>query len=426
MKAVKEMGTKLMRTVVLGGLLLVSGCASERVERTADEILGNAGFRAMSYSGWRTTTRAEGLSPTVAEIKEDLLLMEAMGVRMIRTYNTQIFQQTERILEAIRALKNADNGFEMYVMLGAWIQCAEFQTSEADHTRGDDALNGREIARAIELAQAYPDIVKVIAVGNEAMVTWQPHHVAPAVIHHWVKVLQQARADGRLGADLWITTSDNWAALGGEERYRNDDLLALLRALDYISLHTYAFHDSYYNPNFQWADPAEGQLPVAEQRARAVARAIAHQQSEVAAVRTYLAQNGIDKEIHIGETGWATRDDSQYGNDGTCVADEYTAKLFHDAVRAWTDSAGMSCFYFQAFDEPWKSSTPDGSESHFGLFNNDGQAKAAIWHLVDAGTFDGLGRNGKPVTKTFDGDLARLMDTVRAPRVHKFAPEPAR
>ncbi len=406
----------------VGGLMLMNGCSGEGGSRSAEELLGKAEYRAMSYSGWRTERRAEELCPTVAEIGEDLLLMEAMGVRLIRTYNTRQYPQAERILAAIRELKEADGDFEMYVMLGAWIRCEGARTPEANHTRGDVELNSREITRAIELAEEFPDIVKIIAVGNEAMVTWQPHHVVPAVIHKWVKVLQEAREEGRLAGDLWITTSDNWAALGGEASYRNEDLLALLGSLDYISLHTYAFHDTYYYPAFQWADPEEAELPVAVQKAKAVERAVAHQQAQVAAVRAYLDEHGIDKEIHIGETGWATRDDSHYGDGGTAAADEYTSMLFHDAVRAWTDSAGMSCFYFQAFDEPWKSSTPDGSESHFGLFTNDGRAKAVIWDLVDAGAFEGLGRDGKPVAKTFGGDRERLMETVRPPRVFKFEP----
>jgi exo-beta-1,3-glucanase (GH17 family) len=410
-------------------LALSSGCvtkepaikpAEEPV--TAERILGDPAYRAMSYSGWRSDRRAAELCPTVAEIREDLLLMEALGVKLIRTYNTTTYPQAERILAAIREQKEADPDFEMYVMLGVWIQCAGIYTAEADHNKGDEPFNRGEIERAIELTMEYPDIVKIIAVGNEAMVTWQPHHVAPAIIHKWVKVLQEARADGRLSPDLWITTSDNWAALGGEESYRNDDLLALLRDLDFVSLHTYAFHDSYYKATFAWAVGEDADLPIAEQRRRAVARAVEHQKAELETTRAYLLENGIVKDFHIGETGWATRDDSHYGPDSTNAADEFTSMLFHDAVREWTDSAGISCFYFQALDEPWKSSSPDGSESHFGLFTVDGQAKAVIWDLVDAGAFDGLGRNGNPVTKTFGGDMDRLMETVGPPVYLKFAP----
>ena len=431
MRSRKDGLRRLMAMGLAGGLVLMSGCGGMKRGgdalggvATAERMLGDPGYRAMSYSGWRTTERRAELCPTVGEIKEDLRLMEAMGVRMIRTYNTQIFPQAERILEAIAELEAEDAGFEMYVMLGAWIQCqgAYEEAGPPVHTVEDEATNRAEIERAIELAEAYPGIVKMIAVGNEAMVTWQPHHVAPSVIHRWVKVLQEARAAGRLKPDLWITTSDNWAALGGEASYRNDDLLALLRALDFVSLHTYAFHDTYYYPTFRWAVEGEAGLPVAEQRAQAVERALGHQQAQVEAMRAYMTAHGIERAIHIGETGWASRDDSHYGPEGTRAADEYTQKLFHDAVRAWTDAEGMSCFFFEGFDEPWKSSTVDGSENHFGLFTVDGKAKAVIWDLVEAGVFEGLGRDGKPVTKTFGGDDARLMETVEAPAPIKFQP----
>lgn len=407
----------------LGVGVILAGCyEADKPSLAASDILGNPAYKAMSYSGWRTTSRAESLCPTVEEIKEDLLLMEAMGVRLIRTYNTQLYPQTERILAAIKELKAVDPEFAMFVMLGAWIQCEGAYTDRAVHDREDLEQNKREIERAIALAAAYPEEIKIIAVGNEAMVHWQPHHVVPGIIHKWVKVLMEARASGTLSPGLWITTSDNWAALGGEVAYRSSALLALLQDLDFVSLHTYAFHDSYYYPSFVWADPAEAGLPPAEQHAMAVGRALAHQQSQVQAVRAYLREHGIQKAIHIGETGWATRDDSHYGDEGTRVANEFTSKLFHDALREWTEREGMSCFYFQAFDEPWKSSTPDGSESHFGLFTNEGLAKAVIWDLVDAGVFDGLGRNGNPVTKTFGGDSTKLSETVQAPRVLKYQP----
>ena len=51
----------------------------------------------------------------------------------------------------------------------------------------ESEFNASEIDRAVALAQEYPDIVKVIAVGNEAMVKWAASYfVQPAVILKWV------------------------------------------------------------------------------------------------------------------------------------------------------------------------------------------------------------------------------------------------
>ena len=78
---------------------------------------------------------------------------------------------------------------------------------------------------------------------------------------------------------------------------------------------------------------------------------------------------GIDKPIHIGETGWATFSNELYGSNDSKAVDEYKAGIFYHKMRDWTNEAGISCFYFEAFDEPWKDAgNAGGSENHFGLF----------------------------------------------------------
>lgn len=89
-------------------------------------------------------------------------------------------------------------------------------------------------------------------------------------------------------------------------------------------------------------------------------------------------------------------------------------------MRSWTDSAGIACFFFEAFDEPWKDGrNVTGAENHFGLININSEAKYAVWSLVDKGTFKGLTRNGRPISKTFGGDTAALMATVLPPAFAK-------
>ena len=52
------------------------------------------------------------------------------------------------------------------------------------------------------------------------------------------------------------------------------------------------------------------------------------------------------------------------------------------------------------------------------------EAKYALWDMVDAGIFDGLTRDGMPITKTFDGNLDELMEAVAVPPAHEdIAPE---
>ncbi|MBN2163385.1 MAG: hypothetical protein JXR25_10100 [Pontiellaceae bacterium] len=402
------------------GLGLCTALPSCSSLRKPEAILGRSDCPAICYSGHRKTVRSVENTPTIEETKEDLRILHAMGIRIVRTYNTTLFPHSERILQSIRELKQTDPGFEMYVMLGAWIQCKNAYREGTDHTIEDAATNQREIDAAIRLAQEYPDIVRIIAVGNETMVDWQAHFVPAAVILKYVNQLKAAKTERLIPQDTLITTSDNWAALGGEARYRNADLDELMRQIDYVSLHTYAFHDTFYHPELQWGPkPGEEKLPPQEQAALAIARTIEHQQSQVDAVKNYLALLGIEKEIHIGETGWASLDNSHYGREGTGAADEYVAGLFYKAVREWTRKEHMTCFYFEAFDEPWKSGGTAGSEGHFGLFTVDGKAKYPIWDSVDSGALSGLKRAGQPIRKTHDGNEAELLKELRSPRHFK-------
>ena len=85
-------------------------------------------------------------------------------------------------------------------------------------------------------------------------------------------------------------------------------------------------------------------------------------------------------------------------------------------MRRWTNRAGISCFYFEAFNEKWKDAhNAKGSENHFGLFTIDAKAKYPIWDLVDQGIFEGLARGGKTITKTYNGDKALLLEDVLVP-----------
>ena len=57
------------------------------------------------------------------------------------------------------------------------------------------------------------------------------------------------------------------------------------------------------------------------------------------------------------------------------------------------------------------------SENHFGLITIEGRVKYALWDELDKGVFDGLGRNGLPVKKTFDGNKKLLLDEVVLPKI---------
>ena len=125
---------------------------------------------------------------------------------------------------------------------------------------------------------------------------------------------------------------------------------------------------------------------------------------------------GVNKPIHIGETGWASFSNELYGNEGSKATDEYKSAQFYNLMREWTNKMGISCFYFEAFDENWKdSANPMGSENHFGLINLKSQGKYVLWSAIDKGVFKGITRDGKPITKTYNGDQNALWLDVKTP-----------
>lgn len=383
-------------------------------EITAADILGNPKYLAMSYGGYRYADH--DIEPTLDELKEDMKLLSAMGVGIVRTYKVH-FPQAANLLQAITELKQEDADFEMYVMLGAWIDCKNAWTDkEPDHSMESEA-NAAQIEEAVRLANKYPDIVKVMAVGNEAMVHWAAtYFVQPAVILKWVNYLQDLKKSGELPENLWITSSDDFSSWGGGgAEYHTEDLEKLYHAVDYVSMHTYPYHNTHYNPEF-WIIEDDEKLSDIEKIDASMLRAREFAKKQYDSVAGYMKSIGVNKPIHIGETGWATVSDGFYGNEGSRATDEYKEARYYQLMRDWTNKEGISCFYFEAFNEPWKdSNNPMGSENHFGLITVDGQAKHALWGMVDDGTFEGLSRGGNPITKSFGGDKEALMKTVSVP-----------
>ena len=92
--------------------------------------------------------------------------MSAQGFKVLRTYDVH-HKFAENTLESIRQLQEANNSFEMYVMRGAWIDCENSFTDSPNHNQEDLESNTNEINEVVRLANKYPQIVKIIAVGNE-------------------------------------------------------------------------------------------------------------------------------------------------------------------------------------------------------------------------------------------------------------------
>ena len=145
----------LKKIITLSIIISMLGCNEQpkkELSKTAADILGNPEYLAISYGGYRQKTR--DIQPTIAELKEDMKILEAIGIKVLRTYNVQL-QQAPNLLKAITELKAEDPNFEMYVMLGAWIDCQNAWTDKVPIHDIESEFNAAEIDRAVALAKQY-------------------------------------------------------------------------------------------------------------------------------------------------------------------------------------------------------------------------------------------------------------------------------
>ncbi|MFT6441637.1 MAG: hypothetical protein ACJASM_001174, partial [Salibacteraceae bacterium] len=65
-------------------------CSAPKIKNlAASEILGNPSYPALCYGGYRSNSRK--IEPSRAELKEDLIILSALGIRILRTYHAAEF-----------------------------------------------------------------------------------------------------------------------------------------------------------------------------------------------------------------------------------------------------------------------------------------------------------------------------------------------
>jgi exo-beta-1,3-glucanase (GH17 family) len=291
--------------------------------------------RAICYSGYRDGQRPGHAYPSPDQIREDLRILQPHW-RLLRLYDCT--PHAERVLEVIRR-----DGLDFQVMLGAYLGaevnnpgCPWGATYSDEELAASRAENDAEVGRLIALAQANEGIVFSVAVGNEATVDWTDHLVpVPRMIEHVRRVRQAVRQP--------VTFCENYVPW-------QHHLRDLVPELDFISLHTY--------PVWEYK-----QLHEAMDYTRQNYDSVAHRYP--------------GKPVVITEAGWTTRSNGR-GIDPDNTSQELQAAYLRELVE-WADAAGILCFVFEAFDEPWKGSPdPLEPEKHWGLFTVDRRPKQVM------------------------------------------------
>lgn len=294
---------------------------------------------AICYSGYREGQSPElRCYPSVEQIRDDLHLL-APHWRLLRLYDCSV--HAERVLQVIR-----DDGLPLRVMLGAYLGaevsnpgCPWGGVYPEAQLQAQRQENLAELDRLVALARRHEDIVFAVAVGNEATVDWTDHRVpVPRMVEHVRRV--------RAAVAQPVTFCENHVPW-------QQQLDTLVPELDFISLHTYPLWEH-----------------------RSIDEALACSQADVARV----AARHPGKPLVISEAGWCTASNGR-GMPAGNARPELQAVYIRQLLD-WTRDAGLPCFVFEAFDEPWKGSPdPLEPEKHWGLYTVDRRPKPVLHGL---------------------------------------------
>ncbi|MGO9606875.1 MAG: glycosyl hydrolase family 17 protein [Candidatus Binataceae bacterium] len=191
---------------------------------------------------------------------------------------------------------------------------------------------------AIKLANAYPNTVLAVVVGNECLPT--DSNPNPVSATQLAADLQYVRSGLTPGSPVQVTTGFGYqAAISYGPQLEQD--------VDSVMINIYPF---YAGPNGVSISGAFSNL--------------------VAGYNMFVGM--FTKPVIIGETGWPSAGD----DNGSAVPSTANEKIFTDAIFSGASQLG-STFFFEGFNEPWLS-VQNSWGPHWGLWNADRDPKFPI------------------------------------------------
>ena len=205
----------------------------------------------------------------------------------------------------------------MQVLMGIWLG-------------RDPVANAREVAMGIATANAHPDVLRGVVVGNEVLLRGE---LSPQALAGYV---QQVRA--AVPAAVPVTYADVW-----EFWLRYPQMAS---AVDYLTIHILPY----------WEDE-----PVPPE----------HAVRHVAQVYARMQQAFPDKPVMIGETGWPSAGRPRRAARATLVNEARYLREF----LAYADRVHMPYNVIEAFDQPWKRVQEGTVGGYWGIFDVDARPK---------------------------------------------------
>ncbi len=265
----------------------------------------------VSYAPFRGRQSPLDLSTQIdpGQIDEDLKRLSGM-TDCVRIYSVDFGLENVPEIAQRHGLK---------VLLGAWV------SGHRDRTE-------YQIRTTIALAKRFPETVRAVIVGNEALLRGE---IAPAALAALIaRVKSQVKVPVSY-ADVW----EFWV--------RNRELADVT---DFVTVHI---------------------LPYWEDHPVAAGEAAAH----VDSIRKHVAGVFPGREIVIGEVGWPSAGRMR---DGALPSPANQARVLHDILERGRRE-GFRVNVIEAFDQPWKRYQEGTVGGHWGLMTDPPRQAKFVW-----------------------------------------------
>jgi len=293
------------------------------IRKTDPNLNGKWIGNAIVYSCYRKGQAPGVASPTEKEIYEDLVILSKYW-NLIRVFSSD--NDTENILKIIK-----NKNLPLKIMLGVWLE----------DERGNfikKYSNIKQVVNSIRFANEYKDIVFGISVGNETQVFWSQNKMPIVDLIDYIRII-------RNNTSVPVTTAEDYNYLITEQSKLLDD------EVDFILVYIHPLWNGVKLENsIKWIDE----------------------------IVCKVQEMHPNKEVIIGETGWATNYEPGrigYGKEGTTVhtvVNVEAQQKFLSELYKWIEQKKVVTFWFEAFDESWKDggnkTSPYVMEKNWGLF----------------------------------------------------------
>jgi exo-beta-1,3-glucanase (GH17 family) len=207
--------------------------------------------------------------------------------------------------------------YHMKVLMGIWLS-------------RDRIVNAREMNMGIATAQAYPQVIRGVIVGNEVLLRGE---LSPASLADYIHQVRVA-----IPASVPVTYADVWEKW---ERYSE-----LAKAVDYVTIHILPYWEN---------DPVSPE----------------HAVQHVADVYERMQKIFPDKKLMIGETGWPSAGRLRQSAEPSIVNE---ARYLREFLR-FADSHALPYNVIEAFDQPWKRAQEGTVGGYWGIFDVNAKPK---------------------------------------------------